>query len=170
MNVLKWIDDNAEKVLCGILLSAATIILTLQLILRWTGQPLDWTEEIARYCFVWLVYIACSYGVKERAHISVDITTLFLKDKGRIILKIISNVLFFIFAIVVTYSGVMLLMKLARLGQVSPAVQIPMIIPYSSYVFGFAMVIVRLVQDTFKLVKEYKMVGAEIADVEGEAE
>lgn len=156
MKVLNWIDNNLEKVLCAFLLSAATIILTLQLILRWTGLPLDWTEEIARYCFVWLVYIACAYGVKQRAHISVDITTLFLKEKGRVILKIVSNVLFFIFAVVITYNGILLLINLAGLGQVSPAVQIPMVIPYSSYVFGFIIVMIRLVQDTIKLVNEFK--------------
>lgn len=156
MNIIRWLDDNLEKAVCGALLSVATIILTMQLILRWTGLPLDWTEEIARYCFVWLVYIACAYGVKERAHISVEITALLLKEKGRFVLKVISNVLFFIFAIVITYNGFLLLGNLADLGQVSPAVQIPMVVPYSSYVVGFLLVMLRLVQDTIKLFIEYK--------------
>ncbi len=156
MNIIRWLNDNIEKIVCAVLLSVATVILTLQLILRWTGLPLDWTEEIARYCFVWLVYIACAYGVKERAHISVDITTLLLKEKGRFILKVLSNVLFFIFAMVITYNGFLLLRNLANLGQVSPAVQIPMVIPYSSYVFGFLLVMIRLVQDTIKLFNEFK--------------
>lgn len=156
MKVIKWLDNNLEKVICAVLLSSMTIIITLQLILRWTGQPLDWTEEIARYCFVWLIYIACSYGVKQRAHIKVDVFTLLLKPKGKFVLQVISNVLFFSFAVVITYQGVLLLKQLAQLGQVSPAVQIPMIFPYASYTVGFMMVILRLVQDTIKLFKEEK--------------
>jgi TRAP-type C4-dicarboxylate transport system permease small subunit len=154
MDRLKWIDENLEKVICIGLLSIMTIIISLQLILRWTGQPLDWTEEVARYCFVWLVYIACAYGVKKRAHIKVDATMYLFRGKGRLYIQIISNVLFFIFAAVVSYQGLLLLEKLDYFGQVSPAVQIPMVIPYASYSTGFIMVMIRLIQDTLLLIKE----------------
>jgi TRAP-type C4-dicarboxylate transport system permease small subunit len=154
MKALKWMDENLEKSICMVLLSTMTIIITMQLILRWTGQPLDWTEEIARYCFVWLVYIACSYGVKKRAHIRVDAVMLLFSGKGKFIIRVISNVLFFVFAAVISYEGIILLSKLGHFGQVSPAVQIPMIIPYASYSVGFIMVMVRLIQDTILLFRE----------------
>lgn len=154
MKMLKWMDENLEKVICMVLLSAMTIIIMMQLILRWTGQPLDWTEEIARYCFVWLVYIACSYGVKKRAHIKVDVVMLLFRGKGKFIIQVISNVLFFVFAAVVSYQGMLLLKKLGHFGQVSPAVQIPMVIPYASYTIGFIMVMMRLIQDTILMFRE----------------
>jgi TRAP-type C4-dicarboxylate transport system permease small subunit len=154
MKAIKWLDENLEKGICIILLTAMTIIITMQLILRWTGQKLDWTEEIARYCFVWLVYIACAYGVKKRAHIKVDAVMLLFRGKGKIAIQIISNILFFVFAAVVSYQGILLLKKLGVSGQVSPAVQIPMVIPYASYTVGFIMVMIRLIQDTIILVKE----------------
>lgn len=154
MKALKWMDENLEKSICMVLLSTMTIIITIQLILRWTGQPLDWTEEIARYCFVWLVYIACSYGVKKRAHIRVDAVMFLFSGKGKFIIRVISNVLFFVFAAVISYEGIILLSKLGHFGQVSPAVQIPMIIPYASYSVGFIMVMVRLIQDTILLFRE----------------
>jgi TRAP-type C4-dicarboxylate transport system permease small subunit len=128
-----------------------TIIISLQLILRWSGLPLDWTEEVARYCFVWLVYIACSYGVKKRAHIKVDAVMLLFKGKAKGVLKIISNVLFFVFAAVVSYQGILLLQKINATHQVSPAVQIPMVVPYASYTVGFILVMIRLIQDTILL-------------------
>ncbi|MBV1759479.1 MAG: TRAP transporter small permease [Dethiosulfatibacter sp.] len=158
MKVIKWMDENLEKGICTILLTTMTIIISMQLILRWTGQKLDWTEEIARYCFVWLVYIACSYGVKRRAHIKVDAVMLLFRGKGKMAIKIISNALFFVFAAVVSYQGVLLLKKLSLSGQVSPAVQIPMVIPYASYTVGFIMVMFRLVQDTVLIIKEERKV------------
>lgn len=158
MKVIKWVDENLEKGICTILLTTMTIIISMQLILRWTGQKLDWTEEIARYCFVWLVYIACSYGVKRRAHIKVDAVMLLFRGKGKMAIKVISNVLFFVFAAVVSYQGILLLKKLSLSGQVSPAVQIPMVIPYASYTVGFIMVMFRLVQDTVLIIKEERKV------------
>lgn len=154
MKALKWMDENLEKVICMVLLSAMTIIIMMQLILRWTGQPLDWTEEIARYCFVWLVYIACSYGVKKRAHIKVDAVMLLFSGRGKFIIQVISNVLFFVFAAVISYQGIRLLDKLGHFGQVSPAVQLPMVIPYASFAVGFMMVMVRLIQDTILMFRE----------------
>jgi TRAP-type C4-dicarboxylate transport system permease small subunit len=154
MKIWKWIDENLEKSISVVLLAAMTIIITLQLILRWTGQPLDWTEEIARYCFVWLVYIACAYGVKKRAHIKVDAVMLIFKGKGKFIIKVLSNILFFVFAAVISYQGFKLLGKIGSTGQISPAIQIPMVFPYASYVVGFVLVMLRLIQDTILLFKE----------------
>lgn len=156
MKFLNWLNRNLEKSVCAVLLSTMTIIITLQLILRWTGLRLDWTEEIARYLFVWLIYIACSYGVKERAHIKVDAVVLLFKGKGKFIVQVISNILFFVFALIISCNGILLLKQLKEMGQTSPAIQIPMVIPYASYTVGFLMVMFRLVQDTTLLFKEQK--------------
>lgn len=155
MKILCWLDKNLEKYLCCILLSAMTLIIVAQLILRWTGLPLAWTEEIARYCFVWLIYIACAYGVRLRKHIKVDAVMLLFKKKGQFRLKIISNVLFLAFCIIITYYGVILIGKIHFVQhQVSPAIQLPMAIPYASFVVGCILMSIRLVQDTILLFKE----------------
>lgn len=158
MKTLKWLDDNIEKALGSVLLAIATIIIALQIIFRWTSiLPLDWTEEIARYLFVWIIYIGVAYGVKQRAHISVEILTVFAKPRGKFILAMISNVLFFIFALVISYHGILLLGKITKFWQTSPAVKVPMVIPYSSYVLGFILVMVRLIQDSILRIKEEKL-------------
>jgi TRAP-type C4-dicarboxylate transport system permease small subunit len=157
MKTLYWLDKNLEKYICCVLLSAMTVIIVAQLILRWTGLPLAWTEEIARYCFVWLIYIACAYGVRLRKHIKVDAVMLLFKEKGQFRLKVVSNVLFLAFCIIITYYGVILVSKIHFVQhQVSPAVQLPMAIPYSSFVVGCILMSIRLVQDTVLLIKEHR--------------
>jgi TRAP-type C4-dicarboxylate transport system permease small subunit len=76
---------------------------------------------------------------------------LLFKGKAKGVLKIISNVLFFVFAAVVSYQGILLLQKINATHQVSPAVQIPMVVPYASYTVGFILVMIRLIQDTILL-------------------
>lgn len=161
MKVVKWLDKNLEKTMCCVLLLIMVFCITAQLILRWAGQDLAWTEEIARYCFVWLIWVSCAEGVKLRKHIKVDALLLVFKDGGKFVLRVISNVLFFVFCIIMAYFEVQLCYKIGFVQhQVSPAVQLPMIIPYASVGVGMFLMAFRLIQDTVKVFRERK---AEIA-------
>lgn len=44
--VLMWLDDNLEILLCGLLLTAITVVMSIQVIMRYlVGQALPWPEE-----------------------------------------------------------------------------------------------------------------------------
>lgn len=155
MNLLKKLDNNFEEVISCVLLITMTIVIAIQIALRFLGLPLAWTEEMARYMFVWLIYMSCALGVKRRKHIKVEFATLLFKEKGNFILALISNIIFMIFAGIITYNGVILIYKLQFIqGQLSPAMRIPMSIPYSSFVIGSILMFLRLLQDTLKFIKE----------------
>lgn len=49
------------------------LILLLQIFLRQFGHPLYWTEELARYSFVWFVFFGASYAARLAAHNRVTI-------------------------------------------------------------------------------------------------
>ena len=69
MKVIRWIDNNIERVLCVTLLALMSIIIVVQVFFRYVLQnSLQWSEEIARYMFIWLIYIGISYGVKTDKH------------------------------------------------------------------------------------------------------
>ena len=59
MNLLKAIDENLEKMICMILLTVMTVIISLQVLIRLTAKytniSLAWTEEMGRYLFIWLI-------------------------------------------------------------------------------------------------------------------
>ena len=51
--LLKILDEHAEDVLAVILMSAATLIIVIQVIMRYLFKnSLSWSEEMARYLFV----------------------------------------------------------------------------------------------------------------------
>ena len=60
--------DNLEGYVCQILLVFFVIVLLLQIVLRPMGLPLYWTEEMARYSFVWFVFFGASYATRLCAH------------------------------------------------------------------------------------------------------
>ena len=154
MKIVSFIDKHLEEVLCAVLLAVMTIAIFLQIVLRLLGLPLSWTEEIGRYMFIWLIYIGCASAIRKRKHISVELLDLFLKERGKFVLNIISNVVFLIFAVILTYYSFSVVQRVST--QLSPAIRMPMSIPYSSVLVGGALLVVRLIQDTIARFKERK--------------
>ena len=104
--------------------------------------------------FIWLIYIGCASAIRKRKHISVELLDLFLKERGKFVLNIISNVVFLIFAVILTYYSFFVVQRVST--QLSPAIRMPMSIPYSSVLVGSALMVVRLIQDTIARFKERK--------------
>ncbi|MBU8908950.1 TRAP transporter small permease, partial [Desertibacillus haloalkaliphilus] len=106
MKALKWLDEHFEELFLVIFSAVMVAVIALQVFMRYVmGSSLSWSEELARYCFIWLVYLGISYGVKKQRHIKVDVLLLALKDRGKIILNIFANVLFLGFAVFVIIYG-----------------------------------------------------------------
>ena len=58
MKVMKWFDEYAEISVCVVLMSTMTVLLAVQVFMRYVmGASLSWSEEIARYLFIWLIYL-----------------------------------------------------------------------------------------------------------------
>ena len=82
MRFLKLLDQYFEEVIVIILLGTMTFLVGLQVIMRYVMQDsLSWSEELARYVFIWMVNIGISYGVKKNRHISIDFLNTILPEK-----------------------------------------------------------------------------------------
>ena len=73
MKVLRFLDDNLEKMICTVTLALMSAIIVAQVFFRYVlNNSLSWSEELARYLFIWTIYIGISYGVKMDKHVAVD--------------------------------------------------------------------------------------------------
>lgn len=63
------------KVLLGVLMGLLIVPVSMQVLSRYTGiiPRYIWTEEAARFCFVWIVMIGSMIAVRDRAHFDVDV-------------------------------------------------------------------------------------------------
>ncbi len=154
MKALKWIDEHLEEVFLVLFSIIMVTVIAMQVFMRYImGSSLAWSEELARYCFIWLVYLGISYGVKKQRHIKVDVMLLLLKDRAKIVLNILANLLFLGFAIFVMFYGYDIAQKLLTWGQKSPALQIPMGLVYLATPIGMGLTAIRIVQQLIKQVK-----------------
>jgi len=154
MKVLRWFDEHLESSLLVILSSVMVGVISLQVFMRHVmSSSLSWSEELARFCFIWLVYIGISYGVKKQRHIKVDVLLLILKDKQKLIINIVANILFLTFAIFAVIYGYRISQQLLGFGQTSAGLKVPMGLVYMATPIGMGLTSIRIVQ---QLIKQFK--------------
>jgi TRAP-type C4-dicarboxylate transport system permease small subunit len=63
------------QILITILMTALIVPVTLQILSRYTGliPRYIWTEEIARFCFIWIVMLGAMIAVRDGTHFDVDV-------------------------------------------------------------------------------------------------
>jgi TRAP-type transport system small permease protein len=94
-------------------------------------DPLIWSEELARYAFVWIAYLSAWLTWKHRAHIALDaIAFLKLPDLERWAARLV-EVLILAFCLYTFHSNIRLLGL--TLGQPSAILEIPMAYVYGGY-------------------------------------
>jgi len=79
---------------------------SLQIFSRYTAliPSYIWTEEMARFLFVWMVMIGATVGVREGSHFDVDIWPT-LGAKANALLQIVSGVFILMLAVVFLWAG-----------------------------------------------------------------
>ena len=73
-NILKQIYLHIEEWVSVVFITVALILLTLQVILRFVfNTSFGWIEELSRYLYIWVIYLASSAAVKHDATIRIDV-------------------------------------------------------------------------------------------------
>lgn len=145
--MLKFIDEHFEEAIAVVLMAVMSVLICVQIFMRYAmGASLSWSEELARYFFIWMTYIGIAYGVRKDAHIRVTMAVDLLPLKGQMWMRIVSHVVFGAFAFFVMYQGWFLVEKIFRFGQKSSSLGIPMGWVYLAPLTGFGLTLIRLVQ------------------------
>jgi TRAP-type C4-dicarboxylate transport system permease small subunit len=147
MSLLKKINDNFEEYFCVLLFSLMTTFTFAQVLARFVFNfSLAWTEELGRYTFVWLVYMAACAAVKHTRHIRVEILLVLFKGKWRSLLYILADTIWLLFSIYLARDGLTVATMIMGHGQTSPAVGIPVGWIYTIIPLGFSLMALRVLQ------------------------
>jgi TRAP-type C4-dicarboxylate transport system permease small subunit len=81
-----------EENLAAICLGGLLLTLFLQVFTRFiVRDPLSWTEEVARYLYVYVVFLGSSAAVSERSHVAIDFLILRLPRWARLAVALLVN-------------------------------------------------------------------------------
>ena len=113
------------SVLLGLSVAILVVPVTLQVVSRFTSlfPHWIWTEEMARFLFIWMVMIGAMIGVREGTHFDVDVWPE-LKPRTNAVLRVISLIFVLVFALVFVWYGI----KFVQFGwnQTSELAELPM--------------------------------------------
>ena len=160
MSRLLKLTDHIEEAVLTITMIIMTLAVAAQIVCRYIlAMPLDWSEEMARFCFVWCIYMGASYACMNRKHLKIDAALFLFPRAWRPWVEFLGKILFLTFAVILViaswqhFYGITILRE-----QLSPAMRIPMGIAYGAIPLSFGLIIIRLLQDMRRFFrdKEYE--------------
>jgi TRAP-type C4-dicarboxylate transport system permease small subunit len=127
--------DNAlakgESALLVALLVSMTGVVFLQVVFRYVlTHPLHWSEELARYLFVWISLIGAALALHKRGHFGLDFFFQKLPVAAARWGRLIVHALVGALILVILVEGIVLVQKTAL--QESPAMGMSMGLAYAS--------------------------------------
>lgn len=139
----KWFD-KVIFFLIVLIVGVLTATSFLQVVARYIFQkPPSWSEELARYLFIWLVFIAASIGFKRGVHLGVDFFVSLLPPSVRKVVKI--GTYAFLGFLLATVAWVGLEMIQMVNFQLSPAMRMPMSWVYAAIPAGALLMFLEVI-------------------------
>jgi TRAP-type C4-dicarboxylate transport system permease small subunit len=126
-----------------------TVVVFLQVLYRYVfAQPLQWSEELARYLFVWLSIMGATLALQKKGHFGLDLFYKMLSNRFQRIVKFPVYLLLGIVIFVILFQGIILVQKTVL--QESPAMGISMAWAYASLPVGGALMAIHLIALSLK--------------------
>ena len=96
------------------------------------GNQASWSEELARFLLIWIGILGAAYASGQKMHLAIDLLRPRLQENNQNRLRWVINILVILFvATVMVVGGVRLIYITHVLGQLSPALRVPIAFVYS---------------------------------------
>ncbi len=156
----KFLDliEKVERFFLAISMGVMIVDMTYQVILRYVFSNSNaWSEELARYLFIFEVMVAAAIAIRKNSHLQIDVLINCFKPRTKTAFTLVSTLVGMVFLVcLLVYS-----IKLVQTGgtNISVGLNIPMSIPYATIPLGVVLMLLTSVEVVFKSVKELKEGG-----------
>jgi TRAP-type C4-dicarboxylate transport system permease small subunit len=90
---------NMLNVIIALLLAAMVVMVFGNVVLRYAfNSGLSWSEEMSRFCFVWLTFLGTVVTYREHSHLGVETLVQRLGRRGRAACLFVTNIIVLICA------------------------------------------------------------------------
>lgn len=148
--LLHWIDEYAEQTLMAILLAVIVVLIGINVFMRRVMlSSLAWSDELARYCFIYLVFIGIGYAVKTDTTIKINILETSL-PKIAPFLVVFQDVFYLAFLAYMMKPAYSIVAYFEGHPQKSASLQLPMQYLYVACFISFSWAIFRMLQKYYR--------------------
>lgn len=124
---------RALKVVLTVLMAVLIVPVSLQIFSRYVGfiPRYIWTEELARFCFIWIVLVGAMIAVREGTHFTADFLPHPKSNRGEAIARMFSDFVVMLVALIFVVWG----WPLVKFGlaQESEMAGLPMVLIYAAW-------------------------------------
>lgn len=140
--VWRWVEQGIYAIII-LLMGALVAVTSYQVFSRYVlNQPLTWSEELSRYMFVWIVFLAAWAAFKEGRHLGMDILSMRLPKLWRLYAGILVDLVVLGFLITVLWIAPAILSVTSL--QASAVLKIPMNYVYLAFPAASALMTIEI--------------------------
>lgn len=152
--MVRKVVAELEETFLSLLLVGMTLLVFAEVVMRFGfNSGIHWAQEVTLLIAAWFVLYGASYGIKAGVHIGVDVFVKLLPNKIHRALTILALGLCLTYAGLLLYGSWIYLSKMKMIGIELEDLPIPKWTVMSILVIGFGMLIVRLLELSWKIVK-----------------
>ncbi len=107
---LRWLGRNAEEVICAAMMTFMTVLGFANVVARYLGYSMAYTEELLVMLLVWLTMLGTAAGFKRNAHLNMT----FVRER----LPLVSQKALEIVSALLTVGSVLVVMAVCVLYQI----------------------------------------------------
>jgi TRAP-type transport system small permease protein len=135
--------NRGAEILTQVFLAAMVVVVFTQVVFRFLiQQPISWSEEVARYVFVGIIWMGAAVLVREDGHPGMDLLTRSLPSSWQTAIRVLVNLLVAATLGAIVVTGFQLMY--ANMSQPSPAMELPMGVPYAAIPLAATIMLLNL--------------------------
>ncbi|NQD66436.1 TRAP transporter small permease [Bacillus haikouensis] len=143
------------RYLIGFSLFIIVVVTILQVIARFVfDQPLVWSDELARFILIWMVFIGAAVVSFDDKHMAVEVFQEKMSPKVKLITSLLMRVLILLFIAITAYSSIELV-KVSHYLE-SGALEIPFSYWRVSATVGLALMFIFILIRSIYDIQDYK--------------
>lgn len=143
--------ERAEEAFCVVAFLVVSGVLFVNVVLRYAfSASTSWAEELIRYLMIWITFIGGCVCVRKGAHIRMDFILTMMPRRLGLWLTRAVYVLAAVFCAALCWYGTRLMIFAAGHGQTTPAMELPMWVPYAAMPLGSALMAWHFLQELFR--------------------
>ncbi|MFY2822339.1 TRAP transporter small permease [Ruegeria sp. MALMAid1280] len=145
----KWLEPTVIVIMLG----AIIILVFADVIARFAfSTSIAVANELARFCFVYMIYFGVSYAIRERRHMRVTVILDMLPDGLRRWVFALAELVFLVYSIVVCWLGVVITQQALERGKILSSTEWPLSVLYAAIILSGALSVLRLGHSLWRVV------------------
>ena len=152
--MLRMLEKWFEPVVIVGMLGAIIALVFADVVARFAfSTSIAVANELARFCFVYMIYFGVSYAIRERRHMRVTVVLDALPRPVRRWVFALAEAVFLAYSLVVCWLGVVITQNSFERGRILSSTEWPLGVLYAAIILSGALSAARLAHSLWRVVK-----------------